>query len=95
MELGRAFGLAPFSGGGMKHGKALISHVYAGKRRKVGDVYPIRRTDYKLMQALGRVELVAEPERPNLSDYYITRDIPESPVKKKRGRPKKVKTDDA
>ena len=81
----------------MKYGKALVSHVYAGKRRNVGDVYPVRRGDVKLMQALRRVELVADPAEAvkPLRDFYITADIPESPVKKKRGRPKKVKTDDA
>lgn len=81
----------------MKYGKALVSQVYAGKRQNKGDVFPIRKADVKLMQALRRVEFVADPAeatRP-LRDHYITADIAESPVKKKRGRPKKVKTDDA
>lgn len=46
----------------MKHAKALQSHMYDGKRRNVGDVYPIRRTDWQLMQKLGRIELVANPD---------------------------------
>lgn len=77
----------------MQHVKALKSHVYAGKRRNTGDVYQIRKSDKVLFQRLGMVAFVEAPEQP-LQNYYFTTSIPESP-KKKRGRPKKVKTDDA
>lgn len=53
----------------MKHGKALRPHTYAGKRRNVGDVYPIRRADWKILELLGHVEIV-EPEP--VHEYFTT-----------------------
>lgn len=41
----------------MKQVKVLKAHSYLGKQRKVGEIYPIRRADIRLLRALGRIEM--------------------------------------
>lgn len=65
----------------MKYGKVLIPHVYSGKRRHTGEIYPVRRSDYRLLVTLGRIEIVPDPNAEavpggSLKEQYLTSDFP-------------------
>lgn len=85
----------------MKHAKALKPHDYLGKQRAVGDVYKIRRTDIVLLERLGRIEIVPDPNEVPVSfskpkpqpTYRTTAMEPEpEPVRVKRPYRRKVAT---
>lgn len=70
----------------MKTAKVLKEHLYRGQRRKIGTTYPVARADYRLLEKLGRIEIVPGSER-SLRDQYITTSMeaePEQPRKKRK-----------
>lgn len=56
----------------MKSAEALKDHDYLGKQRKKGDVYYIRRTDIPLMEKLGRIKIVPDPNEERVPSLYHT-----------------------
>ena len=78
----------------MKYARALQDHMYSGKRRRVGDIYPVRRADYQLFEKLGRIEIVPNPAEELTGNVYLDRSMhaeSEAPrVKRKYTRRKKA-----
>lgn len=80
----------------MKYAKALQDHIYNSKRRRVGEIYPIRRADFRLLHTLGRIEIVPNPNESVIEpvqEIYLTRALeaePE-PVRVKRPYRRKAK----
>lgn len=84
----------------MKTMKALKPQTYKGKRYATGESFPVRRSDIRLLEALGRGEVVTpEPVAPVLPSRFFnyqttSMDADEVPKPAKRKYVRKAKVEE-